>query len=246
MKKYIFVRSYQKDIGWLQYCLRSIQKFVTGHDGVVVTVPHSDVELFKSSGIDVVGVPDFQPSYLAQQSSKIHADLFIRGIAPEDWIIYVDSDCVFTAPFNISQLFNQDGAPYAYFTPYEHVGDAKIWQKSTEAALEFRCHDETMRKHGAVYSCAELVKFRKWFQALHNETIDNYIRGVNPLIGFSEFNVLGSWLRQLHRDSRDWREAGNHPGHGTPGGDLPPLPLKQFWSWGGVDKVRDEIEKILA
>ena len=246
MKKYIFIRSYHKDLGWLKYCLRSIQKFVTGHDGVVVTVPSQDVELFKSHNIDVVGCPDYKPGYLAQQATKIYADLFIKGIAPEDWIIYVDSDCVFTAPFHVEQLFNADGAPYALYTPYEHVGEAICWKKPTEAALGFSCPYEQMRRHGAVYSCQELKKFRMWFSALHNQSVDSYIRKVNPQVNFSEFNVLGSWLMHLQRDSREWRQVGNGAGHGNPVGDAPPLPLQQGWSWGGVDKHIAEFEKILA
>ena len=36
MRKIIFIRSYHRDLEWLRYCLASINKFVTGFDGVVV------------------------------------------------------------------------------------------------------------------------------------------------------------------------------------------------------------------
>ena len=75
---FIFIRSYKNDIEWLKYCLRSIEKFVTGHAGVVVVVPEQDVPLFKAAGIDAQTTPEADPGrgYLNQQLTKIHADEF--------------------------------------------------------------------------------------------------------------------------------------------------------------------------
>lgn len=247
-RKFIFIRSYHRDLGWLRYCLRSCAKFLSGHDGITVTVPQADVALFRNAGIDVVPCPDFAPSYLAQQSTKLHADLFIRGIAPDDWIIYIDSDCIWTEPFNVSAMFNADGAPVALYTPYAQLGGKSPWQPSTEKALGFPCPNEHLRRHGAIASAGELKKLRGWFQQARGISLDRYIRNEGEAKrNLAEFCILGSWLWNFHRDTRAWYLAGSESTeHGKPGGDVPPLPLKQHYSYDGVEKYKSEIEKILT
>ncbi len=248
MKKYVFIRSYSKDLPWLRYCLRSCEKFLRGHDGVVVAVPQAEVGIFNQAGIDVVPCPDFAPGYLAQMSTKLHADLFIRGLATDDWIIYIDSDCVWTEPFDVAAMFNADGAPVALYTPFSTLGKASPWQPSTEAALGFPCPHEMLRRHGAIVSGSELKRLRAWFLAQRGITLDAYIRKEGAAgRNLAEFCILGMWLWQFHRDSRAWYLAGgDSKEHGKPGGDVPHLPLRQHWSYSGVEPHKTELERLLA
>jgi hypothetical protein len=248
VKKYVFIRSYSKDLPWLRYCLRSCTKFLTGHDAVVVTVPQAEVALFRAAGVEVVGCTDFKPGYLAQQSTKLHADLYIRGIAPDDWIIYIDSDCVWTETLHVESLFDSDGAPVALYAPFSILGKASPWQPSTEAALGFPCPHETLRRHGAIVSPAELKRLRAWFISARGISLDAYIRKEGAAgRNLAEFCILGSWLWHFHKDSRAWYMAGGESKeHGKPGGDVPHLPLRQYWSYSGVtNEIASELDKLL-
>lgn len=237
MRRVIFIRSFRNDLRWLQFALRSIKKYVTGCDAVVVTVPQADVRLFRDAGIECVPCPDFKRGYLAQQATKMTADFFIKG--GDAWVVFMDSDCVFTAPFDLAALFVPDGAPIALYTPYAVLGAAVPWQKPTEAALGFPCPNETMRRHGIVYSTQELRKFRAWFASARRQNIAAYIENVSETpANFSEFNVLGSWLWQFYRDSRRWYDSSRE----TP----PALPLRQGFSWDGIEKDLAELERIVA
>ena len=236
MRKTIFIRSYHRDLEWLKFCLRSIKKFVTGCDRVVVVVPHGDLPAFRAAGVDAVGTTESLGGYLQQQVDKIYADVYCGG--DDTWIYFFDSDCVVTAPFDLKTLFNADGKPIILHTPYAVLGNAVPWQKPTEDALGFQCTEETMRRHPATYRGSELRAFREWFRHNRAQTIDDFARAVKGN-AFSEFNVLGSWMWRFHHGTRDWLNTEHDP--------IDKLPLKQFWSWGGVTpEIRAEIEKILA
>lgn len=240
MKHVVFIRSYSKDFEWLKFCLRSIEKFVTGHDAVVVTVPHADLPMFlpmlKAAGVNGFGVHETMPGYCQQQVDKIYADEFCG--AGDPWITFFDSDCVATAPFDLKTLFAANGKPYQLYTAYASLGKSVPWQSVTERCLGFPCEHETMRRHPLTYRASELRAFRQWFRDIRGQRIDEYVRGVQAN-AFSEFNALGSWLWQFHHGDREWVN--------TEGGNTPQWPLKQFWSWSSVTpEVRAEIERILA
>lgn len=246
MRNVIFIRSYLGDLDWLPHCVASIRKFVTGIDGVTIAVPQAEATQFRAQGFEVVGAPNYEPGWHAQQSNKMHADLFVRG--GDANIIYIDDDCMFTEPFDAAELFAPSGKPYALFTPYAELGTKSPWQPSTEAALGFPVANEFLRRHGFVYSSAELRAFRAWFLANRKVGIGNYIQEQGEKkANFAEFNVIGGWLFRFHHDSREWVQAGsNSDVGGQPGGNLPRLPLAQFWSHSRAASHMDEIKRILA
>ena len=231
----IFIRSYRGDLIWLRYALRSIEKFLTGHTRVVIVVPEPDAALFRKEGIEVQTVVETCQGYNHQQLTKIHADRFCHDGDP--WIIYVDSDCLFTAPTDMSHFF-RDGKPISLHTPYAMLPKPPEmpWKALTERALGFVCHDEIMRRQGAIYRASELVEFRSWFLANRGLTIDRYIDTLRHH-DFSEFNVIGSWLWRFHHSTRCWLRTDVDP--------IPALPIRQFWSYGGVDANLAEINAIL-
>lgn len=236
MKHIIFIRSYAKDLPWLKFCLRSIAKFVRGHEKVVVVVPNGDLKLFLDAGIEAIGTAESMAGYLQQQVDKIYAYAYCGGGDP--WITFFDSDCVAIAPFDLAALFAPDGRPYLLRTPYASLGNKVPWQPITEAALGFPCPEETMRCHPMTYRASELRAFVEWFRKNRSQSIDQYVSSVKAN-NFSEFNALGSWLLRFHEGSRVWINTENDK--------VPSWPLRQFWSWGGVTpNIEQEIEKILA
>lgn len=236
----LFIRSYAKDFPFLKYCLQSIDKYVlfgsTGFNQVKIVAPESDLrETVETARHFTPCEADPCKGYLAQQITKLYADKFV----PDDgWITYIDSDCVFTGPVSPDTFFH-DGKPIALYQAYTELKEQTPWKAITEKALGFTVEHEFMRRHGATYHTSELAEFRQWFLANRGVSVRDYIIAeANAGRNFSEFNAMGAWLFRYKHGSRAWFKTEKQ--------DAPALPLRQFYSWGGIDAAKAEIEALLG
>ena len=93
MKVSIFIRTYSKDLVWLDYALRSIHKHAKGFYEIVVCIPIDQVHLLSHLTAErVVTCPVYPNDYIGQQISKLNAHKYCKG----DYILFTDSDCIFT------------------------------------------------------------------------------------------------------------------------------------------------------
>jgi hypothetical protein len=106
----IFIRSYYRDLRWLQLALRSITAFVVGYRRIVVVVPRSTlyrVAMGKVAGdspAEVFECGDFTDDYLGQQLTKLHADLYTDA----DVVLHLDSDQLFFTQCDLNtRLFRE-------------------------------------------------------------------------------------------------------------------------------------------
>jgi hypothetical protein len=232
MKTSIFIRSYPKDFQWLRYCLHSIHKFCSGFDEVVIAIPEGSE--FPATLERVVHIPDIQPGYLAQQSSKVHADILTGA----DQISFVDSDCVFTTPVT-PETFMTDGRPNWLYTPWDEVGDdaRHAWGPVMEKCIGKVSPAEWMRRHPQLIPAWALQEFRGFIMERHGMTAEDYI--MSQLPGrFSEFNCIGFYLWEHHRDKINWQNTDD---------GVPPAVLDQHWSHGGMTpEIREKIQTVLA
>jgi len=229
----IFVRTYEKDLGWLQYSMKSIEKFVTGYRNIVICIPENQVHLLKDFNFkNVVTCPVYKDDYLGQQVSKLNADLYCGS----KYILYTDSDCIFTKPFDVSNLFI-DGKPLIYKTRYEKVGDAICWKDVTEKAINKKNIEwEYMRRQPLIYLSETISDLRDYMELIHDRSQSEYILS-KPFRQFSEFNVLGAFAESFNSDLYHF--------HDTDYGITEPY-LKQFWSWSNLtNNERKEIEEYL-
>jgi len=225
----IFIKSYRNDFPFLHYCLKSIEKFVSGHSEVVVAIPEWDMELFDEVmhgiEIDVIVVPvqEYGDGYLYQQFVKMIAYQFCT----EDYIMFVDSDCIFTGPVDISPSENY--RPEILMTDYANVGDAICWKEPTERWIGCSVNYEYMRRIPLVYRSVTLETLHKSRPDLEQE-----IMGSGR---FSEFNAMGIWAHL--------NEPENYKFIDTAHWEYTPHIARQFWSWGGLSSCMNEIQTIL-
>ena len=71
----IMIRSYWRDFAWLEYCLRSIERYCTGFRAVIVAIPKKSVPWLRRhrplpSHVRLVVCPDYDDDYLGQRSSS--------------------------------------------------------------------------------------------------------------------------------------------------------------------------------
>lgn len=232
MKTSIFIRSYPKDFVWLQYCLRSIQKFCTGFHEVVLALPEGC--MFPATAERVVYVKERPPGYMHQQVSKVYADTYTDA----DAVLYCDSDCVFTEPVT-PEVFMTGDKPNWLYTPWENTSpDAqKAWRGVMTKCLGEDPPAELMRRHPQLIPSWALQEFRAFILARHGLSAEDYIMS-QPSGRFSEFNCLGFYLWLHHRDRIHWMNTEDY---------LPPTVLTQKWSHGGITpEIQDEFERILG
>lgn len=229
MSTAIFIRTYKGDLEWLKYCLRSIHKFCTGFDEIIIAIPFNQAHFlipFNLIRERVVHSLVYERDYLGQQISKLQAFKHTRA----DYIMFVDSDCVFHAPAS-PELFMQDGKPVILKTHYSKAGDAICWQDITEQFAGYRPEYEYMRRMPLLYR-------RDTLEALWDDSLQERIMA-QPGHSFSEFNLIGAYAEK--------HEAEKYVFLDTDKIELPSAVLKQHWSWGGLNNdLRKELEEILV
>lgn len=237
----IFLRSYAADLRWVPYALRSIHKFVSGIDEIILCIPQEDVSLFRTLNLTrellVPSQPSTEDGYLDQQASKLIADLFTRSTH----ILFWDSDLLAIRPFSPADL-TVDGKPRCLMTPYSKLvnpdgSPATPWQPIVEKAL---CHGVTfeyMRSHPFLVPREALVGLRQHMEAMHGCSMMEYLSR-QPHHAFSEFNVLMAWAHWKRPDLFSWWNT-EEKGVPTPF-------VKQYWSYSRLtDEERQEMEGIL-
>lgn len=233
----IFIKSYKKDEEWLTYCLRSIERFCSGFTGIEIVVPSNDC--FQSS-FDLEKChwhirPEYgNDGYLSQQVFKLNADTFTNA----DYILFIDSDTMFTRPVTPKTYF-KDGKIVWIITPYSETQTP--WEPITEKFLKMPVEYETMRRHPIVVPRWLLAEVQEFCQRAHNMSIADYVMS-QPAKEFSEFNVLGAHAYQFHRDKFHWVDTSK-----VPENEWPELTVNQEWSHNPIDEDRRaKLENILS
>lgn len=226
----IFIKTCRKDLDWLKYCLRSIERFGSGFGGTVIVADEDCRGMIDSdSSVQVIFIPVPSNGYIEQQRIKLLADAYVSEAS--DRIMFVDSDCVFFRKFSPEDFMN-NGKPVLLRTRYGGLGGAEAWREITESYLGLPVYHEYMRRMPLVYWKATLERMRS-----HYSELDATLRRMKDR-RFSEFNMLGGFIQ--HYEPNLYCIMNTEE-------ELPSVVCKQFWSWGGLsDKIRLEIEEMLA
>lgn len=222
----IFIRSYRGDFGWLEYCLRSIRSRGSGFNKIHVCVPPNDVQLLSFVKDEIVHlVEPTADDYMGQQITKLYADHFCHS----DFVLHVDSDCIFTKPFSPESFMCDEKS-----IVLREDGVESPWIGITGKALGWDDSAEYMRRLPILYPKWLYGEFRKWIEEYSGKTLKDFVLS-QPARDFSEFNSIGQWAYKYCNDRIAWK----HPS------EVEPV-ARQFWSWGGLESSREELEKIIA
>jgi hypothetical protein len=236
MKHAIFIKSCQRDLPWLDYCLQSIEKFATGFSEVVIVLPQvcaiPQLHIHNARIVRVDENPQFCNGYLYQQVCKMHSDTFTDA----DFILHMDSDTLFTESVT-PDSFKSDGKAAWLQTPMEHVSNdaRKAWTPCMRDFFGVSPEFEFMRRQGQMIPRDAYPLLREYCMARHRVLLRDYIMSRQS---FSEFNVMGMFLYLEHRNLIAF--------HNTDTEGVPKSVVQQFWSHGGLNpSVRSQIASIL-
>lgn len=236
----IFIKTYPPDYPWLEYCLRSIGKFARDFRGIQIVKPNGESLSIPPATETkymhrIVVADDYGPDgYLSQQVFKLYADEYTDA----DFILFTDSDTIFTRPVTPETYFT-DGRIDWMMTPWANTETP--WQPITEKFLGRPVEFEFMRRMPFMVPRWLLESMRAFCVGQHGMTFDKYVMS-QPHRSFSEFNALGAFAYYFHRDRFNWINTEE-----VPADQWPPLTVLQKFSHGGLDEsIKAEFELILS
>jgi hypothetical protein len=222
----VFIRSYRNDFQWLKYCLRSCEKHLSGFNRIHIAIPADDIRIYQPHSHEVVHIVDnWSDDYIGQQYTKLCADMFCYS----DFILHVDSDCIFTSPTSPQDFMFNEKAVILH-----EDGVETPWVPIVARTMGFNMESEYMRRLPMIYPRWIYAGFREFIEKQHGMKLKEWMK-IQPFHEFSEFNCLGAWLWRFAREGVEWKLPSEMP-----------TKAKQFWSWGGIDGCVEEIEKSLA
>jgi hypothetical protein len=229
----IFIRTYHKDIEWLNYALASIHKHVRGWRNIVITIPHGQSHLLSHlTAEQVIEVEDLEDGYIGQQLTKMEAWKYTDA----DCVLFWDSDVLAKEPIDIHAEYFKDGKPILYKTKYSSLPGCP-WQAITEKALGVSLGWEYMRRMPIIHRRAALRDTVEFIEDAQGVSLRTYL-DAQPHKAFSEFNAIGAIVDLLH--------MGEYTIIDTESIDMPHNKVEQFWSWGQIGpKELDRIKRAL-
>lgn len=249
----IFVVSFRRDLPFMGYLCRSYEKFCTGFREFVVVVPEYDYELFAPLFRDFKFIKpywyadDLERPFLMHQVEKLQADAYCTG----EYIMHVDSDCVFTQPCTPSFYF-ADGKPVLYRERFDTLTNKLRlhWKEAVLNATGIDCQYDYMVRHPAVhhrglYQEVRLAIARKNRKQYKNW--DKYIlscRNEFPQ-GFAEHPTQGAVAAEVMPDRYHFVDFDVRTPDGGYPYDKSRDALKANWSHGGIDRYRAELDEII-
>ncbi len=245
-KHQILIASFHRDFEWLRYCLLSLERFATGFLPTVIAYPEEDLEhvLSLSHWFGDHGVFNCEfrvwngPGFGRAQDAMMSGDI----LCPEaDYFWLLGSDCLAIEPFTPDTFCFHDGRPVMLWNSWEvlakHHPQALAWRSGVEEALGWPSHGEFMRKLPLAYPRAMMEPMRVHIANRHGVRFTPYVHDrVNRVGNFSESNVMGEWMFVRNPDAVHFVNIDEH----QPEIRLDKMtPIRQFWSHGGFDRVRD-------
>lgn len=197
----ILIVSVGKHFNYLKYCLRSIAKFASGFGQVRLVVPGVDFE----AAVNLVreNCPTAHVTCGDEWPGKGFLwHEYIVTTAPEhcpgaDFILHMDSDCVFTEPVKPEDYFIE-GKPILMYASFDWLvpqqGNLLNWKVAAQNALGFEVTQETMRRHPAVHYRKTYAKTKDCIEDHHDTSLAAYIMQQKESFpqSYAEFPTLGA------------------------------------------------------
>lgn len=252
---HMLIVTYAKDVPWLEYCLKSIDRHCTGFSGVTIAHPTIHAEIFKAAtapfNVRLHAYEEVPGTGMLQHMVKMAQ---AEQLVPSDTklVMHLDSDCIWKMRSTPEDFFTSGKPDYLYRTyaslsspdplnPMNQIiSDCAQWQGPTEYQLGFPCPDYTMTRHPTVFPIDFYKPYRKHIADVHRLPFEAFMlagRNAHPQDRM-DFTAMGAWARKFMRDRFHWID--------TATGIYPEDRLKAYWSHGGISpQIREEIQSFL-
>jgi hypothetical protein len=222
------VLTWERDLNWLNACLRSVQKFWrSDYAPLIIATPECEKmmpRVVKELGCSVRYEPKRSDGRLGQQYIKMMSDTYTK--AP--LLLHTDSDCLFNRPVT-AESFAHNGKPIVVMEDYDEILKDAIepdriclrgYQSAAEELLGVRPQYEFMRRHPFFFWTSTIRDMRKVMETRAGVTLMELLTRYHSG-QMSEFNFMGTFAHYFEHDQYEFRLPK----------DAGPDLIKQFHSW---------------
>jgi len=222
MNTTIFTVAYDKDLEFLKYNLKSINKFCEGFYKNIVLLDNNNSER-TADYLEKIGQPYFiddeaslvNKGYVRQQYIKLIADRYM----PEncDFICHVDCDGIFINQQCASDYF-KNGKPIILKNSYKNIYNIlrrkrepkraerdvaafNVWQETTSAFVGFDVEYEYMQLNPFIYPIGVQTRVREYLEKIHSKPLIDIIKNQDIL---SEYNIIGAYCEKFEKEKFHW------------------------------------------
>lgn len=254
----ILIVTYAKDMEFLRYCLKAVEKFAHGFSGVTLVVPEHERGQYDWAKKAKV-------RYFAERSGKgmLHHEVQICRAdewCPGAWaVLHLDPDCIMWRKCSPADFF-VNGKPILYRERYTELRNPnrRLWQKAVEDAVGFKPEYETMCRHPAVHLRDVYRTLRNAAEKHTGMAFDDYVlSGRNEFPqSYAEYPALGAIAIRDFRSSYemvdyDWRRDAKECGLSADTNFQMIYRrdrefIAECWSHGGISKYKSDIEAWLS
>lgn len=269
----IFIKTCRKDHDWLKYCLRSIEKYAEGFEGVCIVTDDDHKEIYEYKDIikkfpvqiNLVEVPkninhrcQDGVGYIWMQNIKLNW----HNYCDYDAVLQIDSDCILTNKISPDTYLTANGLWKWWIRKWEMAEHAIVHKYPLERLLQRPTEHEHMLFNGWILDRNATKGFHSWIKKAHGCDWWTYIlEKANEDWGVTKdsenwLKVSGGLFSGSTRGSSVYNAFGAYVEYVYEDarntyklleGYIEVPPIKQFWSWGGLkEEIINEIEQCLG
>ena len=246
----IFIKTYPGDFIWLEFCIRSIEKFVTGFRDIVI-VTDSGTELKIDSNLPIKIFYEDLPNethpcpvgigYAWAQSVKLNWTKYTDA----NYILQIDSDTMFTDKIDMS-YYHIDGKFKWFYREWSEAGEGIIHRVPTDFFIKRESTRDHMPAPTWFFSRKTTELFQNWInenwggiwnylnvhaRQLWTMNLDFHSNHIDTHKGWGscEYHMYGNFIEFFYPEEYQLVHSSQYG-----------VPIRQSWSWGGLKE--DEIK----
>jgi len=205
LKTSIITVTYDKDLEFVKYSLKSIDRFCSGYSENLIIVDDHDQDCKKTIDyLDSVeqkyivdrNAKNIPIGYVRQQYMKYFMDEYLDD---SDYVCSVDSDNIFNN-YNKPSCFFKNGLPVIGMQKWSDMPN-ESFKQCTNETLGFDSKYNFMRRMPLVYPLWLFKEVRDYIETEHNQSFLSYFENLKYT---SEYNILGAYAYKFHRNSFYW------------------------------------------
>jgi len=239
----LFYKTYNGDEQWLNYSIRSAHKFARGFRQIVIVSIRGHNYSPPLGKLPITYIELDQPpddpryplgvGYWWQMGIKLCWDRFTDA----DEAVILDSDHIFYEPFSPA-TWRRNGKIVWLRRTWQEAAQGIAWKSGSDYFLRKDTPFDYMVTPSFYSTRTALHQFTQFMRVRFGQYPDQFYIDLTHPRTISDYVLFGAYLDEikhyeyifLHPTEVNWKVA----------------PIKQFWSWGGVnDAVREEIERLL-
>lgn len=218
MKTTIVTVTYDKDLEFLKYNLKSIKKFCKGyHDNIVIIDDHENDCVETQKYLESINQKYFinqeakqiKKGYVRQQYMKLLSDKYVSQ--DTDYICHIDADSIFKKE-HTPEIFFRENKPILVKNNYiklienqKRAGNNTLpyekWRDITSQFLKLNVEYEFMFRMPLVYPKNLTKQVRDYLEKIHNCSLLDYVKN---LPNMSEYNILGAYAHEFTHEDFFW------------------------------------------